>query len=174
MTKGELLAIAANVLLAARENARETEGVTDARDEGPEFHAMFVASAKSIRDSIQSPREFRDYGAPRPLTSKEADRVLKMVLGMPERERSLSRAQLQKLVDRVTRSARQNARETEGVTDAAREGPQYRAMFVASAKSIRDSLQSQREHEDYGAPFPLSSKQADRVLAIVLGSAHPS
>lgn len=88
LTKAVRALIVADVMLAARENARETEGVPyrmsedgRSREYGPEIQDAYAASVRSIGESLQSEREYRNYhGVPRPLTGAEARSIVDELL----------------------------------------------------------------------------------------------
>ena len=69
------------------------------------------------------------------------------------------------ILENVRLSARDNARETEGVPfdRVAKEyGPEIQGAYRASVKSICDSLQSPREHGEY-APRLLTAEEAGEI-----------
>jgi hypothetical protein len=76
------------VRLDARDNARETEGVSyrmsadgRSREYGPEIQAAYAGSVRSIGESIQSEREYRNYSyLPRVLTAPEAQSIVNELL----------------------------------------------------------------------------------------------
>jgi hypothetical protein len=88
LTKAVRAMIVADVMLAARENAQETEGIPyrmsadgRSREYGPEIQAAYAASVRSIGESLQSEREYNNYsGVPRPLTGPEAQSIVNELL----------------------------------------------------------------------------------------------
>ena len=89
LTKTARTAIVDGVRMAARENARETEGVSftmsdhgRSREYGPEIQDAYRWSVRSIGDSIQSAREWRNYNdfLPRALTAVEAESIVNELL----------------------------------------------------------------------------------------------
>jgi hypothetical protein len=87
LSKAMLAQIVEDVDMAARDNARETEGVPfsmsadgRSREYGPEIQEAYAASVRSIGESIQSAREWTNYALPRVLSHVEAKRVVTVLL----------------------------------------------------------------------------------------------
>jgi len=83
LTKAQRAVIVDNVRMAARENARETEGIPfdkETRTYGEGIQEAYAASVRSIGESLQSQREYETYYAPRVLTYVESQSIVSELL----------------------------------------------------------------------------------------------
>lgn len=90
LTKRTIEAIASDIEACARENASctVTTPVNGYLDLNPEWEAIRLATLCGIIDSgLTDPRACQEYGAERPLSSREVRRVIRKVGGLPRQER---------------------------------------------------------------------------------------